>query len=1053
MELQDIFETIDNRDVDPRQMLPGEDREVMQQGRTPDSMPSKNQYQSYDFLHEDTCHTCAPTWWPQCKNKGPSTSPHAHERQDSSTRSCSTMSLDSSGSQDHAFTWVRQSILRPRQRDNSDPLGGQDNPSKSDTKASSQKPEDVFCDDANSERDDANGCEDSEVRSLQEALKLLMKDDWQGLNIDFAAVPDMHPFAQQACLVTEQAMSGTTFHVFSDGSKKRHTAAWAFVVLCEANVGSCRRFFRIGYAAGIVSEDLGPFQCTALDAEATGIIAASEYLLSKSNTQNCCIYLHYDAESAGHGATGQQKQPTYLDGVSERQHAARLLVSLLQRKSESEMPSLQTILQNQFEASVHAKPDATLAQTQVSRQTDLQQQSFERKTLTFATANVGSMDYDGNPNCTSLKANELMRQFQDAGIHIVGIQESRAKQNQFLSQGPFARYVSAGKNGQAGVELWIQPQALAKMFCTDFHPEKDATVWIATDRILATRLQFGRLALEIVVAYAPQRGRPAVEVQEWWDHFRNVLEQRDRQAPLYILGDMNCQIGSVEGSATGSHCYDVEDEPGRRFREICEELGLFIPSTFEQFHFGPSATYIGTRGHESRIDFIAISEECQQGVIRSYVEQDLDLMNGDRDHAPLCLELALCVGASSEITRFTKKNLYNRHAARAEKASSRSCMLADLPQVDWKTEVNEHWDCIREHLQQKAIARFPCPKRQQRQLYFSPEAWQTLCDRKDLRQQYRHLQRCQAWTLLKASWHAWKGQTQQDAATGYWRLQRFVLQQQEACLYEKRMQLDKDFRRLKRRCWQDWVKQQLEAKLHAAKHANAVELFHILKPKQMIAKATGRLVKSLPGYIDEAGNLMRGRDDVAVAWQAQFGQIEHAEVVGLDDLLQRSQPQHCEARTSKDLSFIPTLYDLEEAIRSLQESKAVGVDGVGPELFNGHPAIAAQRLHPLIVKGAMRGQAVVEWCGGWLLPLWKKKGNPRDMKGYRAILLEPVIARATSKAWRSQLLQGLIRVAQPMQWGGRQGLSTESLHLHVQMWRRNARQQQVSQATVFVDIR
>ena len=46
----------------------------------------------------------------------------------------------------------------------------------------------------------------------------------------------------------------------------------------------------------------------------------------------------------------------------------------------------------------------------------------------------------------------------------------------------------------------------------------------------------------------------------------------------------------------------------------------------------------------------------------------------------------------------------------------------------------------------------------------------------------------------------------------------------------------------------------------------------------------------------------------------------------------------------------------------------------------------------------MRRQGVVELTGGWLLPLFKGKGSAQDMKGYRAILLEPVIARALSKA-------------------------------------------------------
>ena len=51
------------------------------------------------------------------------------------------------------------------------------------------------------------------------------------------------------------------------------------------------------------------------------------------------------------------------------------------------------------------------------------------------------------------------------------------------------------------------------------------------------------------------------------------------------------------------------------------------------------------------------------------------------------------------------------------------------------------------------------------------------------------------------------------------------------------------------------------------------------------------------------------------------------------------------------------------------------------------------------------------------------------------------------------MVQGLTRVARPMQWGGRSGLSIESLHLQVQMWQAQARRQKESHALLFIDIR
>ena len=167
--------------------------------------------------------------------------------------------------------------------------------------------------------------------------------------------------------------------------------------------------------------------------------------------------------------------------------------------------------------------------------------------LRFATANVETMEYNGDSDCGSIKANELLRQCQLEHIHICAIQESRARVSRMLTNGPFTRLIAKGCNGQAGVELWLNGEELAKIFHCVFDPEKDVCVWHSSERILAARCQMGKSALEIVVFYAPQRGRSVQEKEQWWKHFKSVLEKRDKRAHLFMLGDGNCSVGSCSG--------------------------------------------------------------------------------------------------------------------------------------------------------------------------------------------------------------------------------------------------------------------------------------------------------------------------------------------------------------------------------------------------------------------------------------------------------------------------------------------------------------------------
>ena len=157
-------------------------------------------------------------------------------------------------------------------------------------------------------------------------------------------------------------------------------------------------------------------------------------------------------------------------------------------------------------------------------------------------------------------------------------------------------------------------------------------------------------------------------------------------------------------------------------------------------HNGVTSTFVSTHNTQSRLDYIAISAACQEGIVESHVDVDMDMMNGDRDHHPLVTTLAIqCVHAHEG--KLKKCNIYDRQAARAMKTKQQVSLLDSFPMQKWSADVNLHWSNLRHHLQEQAAKYFPCPKRKQRQLYFSEFTWNLLCDRKELRKQHRELQR------------------------------------------------------------------------------------------------------------------------------------------------------------------------------------------------------------------------------------------------------------------------------------------------------------------------
>eukprot|EP00435_Cladocopium_sp_Y103_P015429 s5765_g3.t1 len=296
--------------------------------------------------------------------------------------------------------------------------------------------------------------------------------------------------------------------------------------------------------------------------------------------------------------------------------------------------------------------------------------------------------------------------------------------------------------------------------------------------------------------------------------------------------------------------------------------------------------------------------------------------------------------------------------------------------------------------------------------------------RKDLRQEHRSVQRANNFSLLRLFFKAWqKGEVSPDDLEET-DLAQHLLSMQDVLIWQARRKLDRNFKTLKRQEWKSWVNQQLENKIEKMRHARASDIYQILKPKKMVDKKKGKHHRPLPGMKDQHGQWRSSRADIAFAWDEQFSAIELAVEVEFDSLLQRSKAiaQHWQAENLLD---IPTIYELESSLRMLNEKKAPGLDGLGAEVWQLSSSGDVERIFVLLLKAALRQQSMPEMSGGWLLPLHKEKFHASLMEGYRAILLEPSLARAFSKSWRGRLTSGLESIAVPLQQGGRKGLGIE----------------------------
>ena len=179
--------------------------------------------------------------------------------------------------------------------------------------------------------------DDPVIDALVKSLQAIYDRGHSGINCDFMVVPHIHPHARIACeWVPPGSHNGHVWHIFTDGSAKKEIATWAIVIIKEVCLDGRLTYARVGYAAGEVNEALGPVDQNAMDAEATAIIAMVEYAIANCVAPESHVYCHFDAMAVGFGATGVYGMPQRRGSTSTRQKAARILMTVLERRMEQQ---------------------------------------------------------------------------------------------------------------------------------------------------------------------------------------------------------------------------------------------------------------------------------------------------------------------------------------------------------------------------------------------------------------------------------------------------------------------------------------------------------------------------------------------------------------------------------------------------------------------------------------------------------------------------------------------------------------------------------------------
>ena len=676
-----------------------------------------------------------------------------------------------------------------------------------------------------------------------------------------------------------------------------------------------------------------------------------------------------------------------------------------------------------------------------------------RLTLSLATANVQSLQRQGEDKCGYPgKIQYLREQFKAHGLQVLGIQEARTIQMCGMSDNVL-RISSGHYKGLYGTELWFdldRPYGYEGRKALRF-AKHHFVVLHADPKILIVRAQADYFCAIFVAAHAPHSGYSRQDREQWWQQLSTRISECDMRVDekLYVMIDANASsgpcdnqhVGPRDDKVTSSTCF---------LRDFLEQHDLCLPGTFP-IHEGHGDTWTTPDGcHGSRIDYVAVPVAQGEQCVYSAVLDTMDLGTATDDHNAVGLQLEWYSQALVPQHRSQQGATCDRDQIR------RGCLAASLSNYkvpEWSCDIEAHV----QHYNTKILHHLAeqCPRRKQgpKKSYITEEIWTFRSHKLALRSRLKELRARSRQNFMQLCFQLWKCDA--EDATQLETSQRYqatllcsnvhLYAQLRACTAKLKRALSfARFQHLRTKI--DELPQDLPAG-------------QILKVVKQIAGPTNpkkQITAVFPAVKQEDGSIAVRPQQASDRWIQFFSDMEGGVRCQPDTLRNKwraNLARFQQPNMQMALHELPSLCDLERAFARVASGKAIGQDGLPPELCRTHPAELAKASYSQLLKLALHGQEDLSHKGGYLVQAWKGKGAKDTCSSYRSLLISSHQGKALHRALRQHHSGLYEQWMQSQQIGGRSHIPVGmGIHM-VRSFLRIDRQRGHSSGVLFLDLR
>ncbi|CAL1169385.1 unnamed protein product [Cladocopium goreaui] len=622
--------------------------------------------------------------------------------------------------------------------------------------------------------------------------------------------------------------------------------------------------------------------------------------------------------------------------------------------------------------------------------------------VSMASANVNSLH--AGPDGYSGKLQFIRDQMRGLHLNFLGIQESRTVETCTCTD-EVLRLGGGADKGHRGIELWVnlrQPIAYVRNKPV-FLNKQQIVVVHKTPRVLLVRIAHDIWSAWILVAHAPQSGQTDRQRTVWWDSLNEMLHQHIAPGELFALIDANAAAGPTDGISVGPLGMDTTKSTAL-FRSFLAEWGLALPCTFS-CHQGPRDTWCSPDGTiQACIDYVCVPQHQLPSCKLSRTVPELDLGNRDVDHSVVAIQMewhSLAV----ELAQFTVPEWSTAAHAQVERhnAHVHSCLHAVNP---------------------------PLPKKAKKS-FITDAIWILRDDKLHQKRKVQDIGRRIRAETLRAVFVAWRTRDQQ------WHTEHSVIfhRYQVALTCWKLfhgVQLHVTAKDLKKRL-KDARKKALAVDLTSlSPEAEASEALKIVK--QHIGPTNPKLLKKpvLPMLQSLEGDLCVHPEQLIDTWVSFFAQMEGGQRVTSQELYDKWK-HHSASFLQTEICIgpddVPSLTDLEQAFRRVKSGKALGQDGIPPEICKACPVVLARQYYSVLLKMLIHGQESLHHKGGTLVPAYKGKGSSMLPASYRSLLISSHLGKVLHRTIRQHQAQIYEQYLCAQQLGGKRKVPV-NLGLH-----------------------